>query len=100
MPFKCFVQNGSHRLYVANRLGIKKVVIERVKDFQWDYDFELFFESAMDAYDVGVRNWNQVKVIEDLKRLAISSTQEMVEAYMMNSSFEEQQKKEVMCIDE
>ncbi|HBI16955.1 MAG TPA: hypothetical protein DDY52_02245 [Candidatus Moranbacteria bacterium] len=76
MPFKCFVQNGSHRLYVSNKLGIKKVVIERVEDLQWDHDFELFFESAMEAYDLGVRSWEQVKVIEDLKLLEIFSKQD------------------------
>lgn len=84
MPFKCFVQNGNHRLYVSNRLGIKKVVIERATELLWDEDFELFFESAMEAYNFGVRNWKQVRVIEELELLAILSKEEMTQAYMMN----------------
>lgn len=82
MPFKCFVQNGSHRLYVSNYLGIKNVVIERAKELLWDEDFELFFESAMEAYDIGVRTWNQVKVIEDLRLHEIFSEGDIMGAYI------------------
>lgn len=71
MPFKCLVQNGNHRLYVSNRLGIKKVVIERAKDFKWDYIFDWFFESAMEAYNAGVRNWEQLEVLPELELLGI-----------------------------
>jgi len=75
MPFKCFVQEGNHRLFVSNKLGFKKLVIERTEDC-WRDMLSLFLESVVEAFNAGIRKLEQLKVVEDEKLLEIFSMQD------------------------
>ena len=72
MPFKCFVQEGNHRLFVLNKLGFKKLVIERTEDY-WRNVLESFLESVMEAFNAGIKKLEQLKVVEDEELLEIFS---------------------------
>ena len=73
MPFRCFPQNGNHRIYTLHRLGVKKLIIEHVAidDEEWKDDFDVLFESAMEAYAAGIVAWDHAKVVEDRELLEL-----------------------------